>query len=106
MERRTQLRSQADGASARPWPDEKRSVMAKFHVEGSAFSVARQFCDGGRRDGPPLAPLSKGGEVGATFAAGNLHSLSLSFTFSSAQPGPLPRGEGAIEIAPAFSLVP
>ena len=26
------------------------------------LSVTRRFCDGGRRDGPPLAPPSKGGE--------------------------------------------
>ncbi len=45
-----------------PWADEKRAVLANFELEDSAFSVARRFCDGGRRDGPPLAPPSKGGE--------------------------------------------
>ena len=50
------------GGGTRAWADEKRAVLANFEVEGSAFSVARRFCDGGRRDGPPLAPPSKGGE--------------------------------------------
>ncbi len=46
-----------------PWADETRAVLANFEVHNSAFSVARLFCDGGRRDGPPLAPPSKGGET-------------------------------------------
>ncbi len=44
------------------WADEKRAVLGNFEVDDSAFSVARRFFDGGRRDGPPLAPPSKGGE--------------------------------------------
>ncbi len=44
------------------WADEKRAVFTNFELESSAFSVARRFCDGGRRDGPPLAPPFKGGE--------------------------------------------
>jgi hypothetical protein len=27
-------------------------------IDDTAFSAARQFCDGGRRDGPPLTPPS------------------------------------------------
>ncbi len=34
--------------------DKKRVAMARFHVGDSAFSVARRFCDGGRRNGPRL----------------------------------------------------
>ncbi len=36
-----------------PWAVEKRAVFATFEFEGSAFSVARRFCDGGRRDARP-----------------------------------------------------
>ena len=44
------------------WAAEKRAELATFELEDSAFSVAQGFCDGGRRDEPPLTPPSKGGE--------------------------------------------
>ena len=44
--------------SAWHWVVEKWGVLANSEVDDSAFSVARRFCDGGRRDGPPLAPPS------------------------------------------------
>ncbi len=50
--------------------EEKRAVLANFELEGSAFSVARRFCDGDGRDGPPLAPPSRGGETWRNIPAG------------------------------------
>ncbi len=31
-----------------------RALLADFEVDDAAFSIARRFSDGGRRDGPPL----------------------------------------------------
>ena len=39
------------------WADEKWIVLAKFEVDGSAFSVVRPYCDGDRRNAPPLPPF-------------------------------------------------
>ena len=47
-----------------PWADEKRSVLANFVLEESAFSVARRFCDGDRWVGPPCPGLMKSGRCG------------------------------------------
>ncbi len=39
---------------ARSWDVEERAELAKFEVDESAFSVARRFCDGGRRNARAL----------------------------------------------------
>ena len=57
------------------WSDEKRTVLANVEVDDSAFSVARRFCDGGRRDRLPLAPPCEGGKLGATSAERSLRSF-------------------------------
>lgn len=56
---------------------------AIFEVRNSAFSVARWFCDDGRRDGPPWPPLFKGGKLGATYLA--RHHRSSDRVFSTGQ---------------------
>ncbi len=39
---------------ARGWAVEEWAELAKFEVDESAFSVARRFCDGGRRNARAL----------------------------------------------------
>ena len=38
-----------------PWADEKWTVLANFEVDDLAFSDARRFCNGGRRNAAGLA---------------------------------------------------
>jgi hypothetical protein len=57
------VRSHVFNSPAWPWADEKCAVLTKFAVSDSALSVARRSGDGSRRDRPPLAPPSKGGEA-------------------------------------------
>ncbi len=83
MVRSSDSRYAAAGTAPLAWADEKRGVLANIEADDSALSVARRFCSGGRWDRPPLAPPSKGGELCATFAAGNLPPYSARFQLAT-----------------------
>ncbi len=64
-------------------PAEGQSRSRSTSKSRSRSGAVERLSECGRRDRPPLAPPSKGGELRATFAAGNLPPYSVRFQLAT-----------------------